>query len=48
MDLKMDLKTEIWIYKPGQNEPCFILKQPSVGLLRRLKARGLYLIPRVY
>ena len=38
---------EIWVYKSYTDEPVFILHEPSVNLLRKLKMKGLFLIPKV-
>lgn len=37
----------IYVYKSYSTEPVFILDNPSVNLLRKLKMKGLFLIPKV-
>lgn len=37
----------IYVYKTIQADPVFILNNPSVNLLRKLKMKGLFLIPKV-
>lgn len=38
---------EFWIYKQYSEQPCFILRDPSIALLRKLKyERGLFIIPK--